>query len=596
MFTKPLPGQSLAEVRPELAAEWLRADSGDLTPADVLPGSTARVWWRCSKCQYEWVSPVYRRGRQGTGCRKCSSKRRGILRAKPKQGQSFGDRFADVAKEWHPTLNGDVKPTDVRPGSNTPRWWLCRSCGHEWCVAPKDRRRGEQCPACAESQRHSSKSTPKPGGSLEDVCPDIAAEWHPTKNAPATAADVNPGSREPRWWKCRACGREWRTSPAHRTVREQGCAVCSFKRFGQRKSIPKPGESLAEKRPDLAAEWHPTKNAPRTPFDIRPRGRESAWWQCRLGHVWHAKIAPRAVGVGCPECSIIGVSERQVRLEFELEAAGLPVEHQYQPIVVDGRRPIKADIAMPSLRLVVEYDGSYYHARKRQGDRAQTAALQTAGWTVLRVREQPLTTLGGHEVFVSPTEPIKSVAVKSLEALAKIGYAAKNLAEYVSDPKEWAKQQASDALYKYRAKSLESAFPEVAKEFDPQKNDGVTPDKVHPGSNTKFVWTCSDCGHEWRTMVWIRSAGHGCPRCARYRGAAKRAAPPPGGSFADLFPEPAAEWHPKKNSPLTAFDVRPASTKLVWWQCKRAHVWQARVVDRRHYGGCRKCREIERRR
>jgi Probable Zinc-ribbon domain len=180
--------------------------------------------------------------------------------------------------------------------------------------------------------------------------------------------------------------------------------------------------------------------------------------------------------------------------------------------------------------------------------------------------------------------------------MAKIGYLASNLSEYVSDAKEWASKQASEALYRYRARSIESEFPEVAKEFDPKKNDGVTPDKMHPGSNTKFVFTCSDCGFEWRTMVWIRTAGHGCPRCARKRGAAKRAAPPKGGSFGDLFPESAAEWHPVKNAPLTPFDVRPASMKFVWWQCKSGHVWQARVVDRRHYGGCRRCRERRRRR
>ena len=130
----------------------------------------------------------------------------------------------------------------------------------------------------------------------------------------------------------------------------------------------------------LAAEWHPTLNEPLTPFDVRLRGNASVWWRCRFGHEWKAKVAPRAVGVGCPQCSIIGVSERQIRLAFELAAAGLPVEHDYPPIPVDGRRSIRADIVMPSLRLVVEYDGSYYNARKAQAAREQTAALESVGW------------------------------------------------------------------------------------------------------------------------------------------------------------------------------------------------------------------------
>jgi putative zinc ribbon protein/uncharacterized protein DUF559 len=254
--------------------------------------------------------------------------------------------------------------------------------------------------------------------------------------------------------------------------------------------------------PELAAEWHPTLNGSLTPFDIRPRGRASVWWKCPLGHVWKAKVAPRAVGIGCPECSTIGVSERQVRLEFELAAAGLPVVHQHPPIAVDGRRAIKADIAMPALRVIVEYDGSYYHARKARADRSQTAALESVGWTVLRVRERPLAALGGHEVSVGPTEPIKSVTISVLRALEDIGCRASNISEYMRDPNEWGKQQASKALYKYRAKNLLHEFPEVAKQFDPAKNNGITPDQVHPGSNTKFCWTCSHCSYEWQAMVW----------------------------------------------------------------------------------------------
>jgi Probable Zinc-ribbon domain len=52
MFTKPRPGEALAEVRPELAAEWHPTKNGDLTPYYVLPGSAAKVFWQCSKCRH----------------------------------------------------------------------------------------------------------------------------------------------------------------------------------------------------------------------------------------------------------------------------------------------------------------------------------------------------------------------------------------------------------------------------------------------------------------------------------------------------------------------------------------------------------------
>jgi hypothetical protein len=248
---------------------------------------------------------------------------------------------------------------------------------------------------------------------------------------------------------------------------------------------------------------------------------------------------------------------------------------------------------MPSLRLIVEYDGSYYHAGKVRADREQTAAMESVGWTVFRVREHPLPALGGHEIFVSPTQPIKSLTTEVIRGLGRLGYIADRTSQYINDPCLWAEREANEAIHKHRTKNLATESLSLAKEFHQEKNGGVTPDQLHPRSHAKFWWRCSECGNEWYTAVFIRAAGHGCPRCADLRGARQRATPPRGESFADLFPGPAKEWHPTRNGTLTASQVRPASGKIVWWQCPRGHEWEARVADRRHYGRCRQCRAIE---
>jgi predicted nucleic acid-binding Zn-ribbon protein len=594
MYTKPLAGESVAEVSPALAAEWHPTLNGDLTPADVLPGSNARVWWRCSSCGYEWATQVNSRARRGSGCRKCWHVRRGVLRSTPKPGRSFADLYPNVAAEWHPTRNGDLKPTYVKPASNKRVWWQC-SLGHEWSVPPCDRRRGERCPECAKVQRQLKRSTPKPGRSLADLYPEVAVDWHPTLNAPLTASDVNPGSKTRRWWQCSTCGHEWETDPDHRTRGRRGCPKCAIERQRRTSSTPKAGESLAEKNPEVAAEWHPTRNESLTPFDVRPRGKASVWWRCSFGHEWKAKVAPRAVGIGCPRCNIIGVSERETRLKFELAAAGLPVAIDHPPIEVGGaRRPVKADIAIPELRLAVEYDGWYYHRNKVNADRAQTAALESAGWTVVRVREQPLPSLGGHELFVSPTEPIKCLTLKVLRGLADLHYRASKYRDYQRDSELWAVPEANAALNKYRARSLATEHPRIAKQFHPVRNGSIGPDAVPTGSNTRFWWKCDVCGHEWRQTVVARIAGRGCPPCGVQRRTLKRAEPLPGQSFADLYPQRAQEWHPTRNGELTANDVRPASNKVVWWQCARGHEWEARVASRRQFGPCWECRAIER--
>lgn len=583
------PGESLAALRPDLSAQWHPTKNEGLKPADFKPSSRDKVWWICDN-GHEWAAQIESRSNRGSGCPKCWNVRRGVLRSTPKPGQSFAELYPEIAKEWHPTRN-EIGPDEVRPASGNKVWWQC-DLGHEWLTAPANRLRGERCPECAKRLSAIKRSTPKPGQSLADLHPDLAAEWHPSKNAPVLPSEVNPGSKTRRWWKCKDCGAVWLTDPDHRTRRGDGCPKCAMRRLSRNKSTPKPGESLAEKMPDLAAEWHPTLNDPVTPFDVRPRGRSFAWWQCKLGHEWRAKIAPRAVGIGCPQCSTIGVSEREVRLAHELEAAGIPVEHNYPRITVDGRRPVQADIVAPNVNLIVEFDGSYYHAGGEEKDRQQTAALAAAGWTVLRVRENPLPLLGGHEVSVDSNDSIKSVASKVLKKLHRMKYQIDRFDEYVTDPAMWAERQANLALNKLRAKSLATEHPHLAKQFDLEANNGITPESVHPGSMNKYWWRCDVCDYRWQASVNQRLV-RGCKQCGVKKRTKARQRPEPGQSFADLFPEIAREWHPTLNGELLPSQLRPASNELVWWQCRRGHEWKSRVATRREFGRCRDCGKID---
>ena len=43
-----------------------------------------------------------------------------------------------LAKEWHPTENGNLKPEDVTPGSGKEVWWLCPE-GHPYLMEVNQR-------------------------------------------------------------------------------------------------------------------------------------------------------------------------------------------------------------------------------------------------------------------------------------------------------------------------------------------------------------------------------------------------------------------------------------------------------------------------
>tara|TARA_B100000315_G_C14397476_1_gene504867 strand:- start:107 stop:301 length:195 start_codon:yes stop_codon:yes gene_type:complete len=62
-------------------------------------------------------------------------------------------KFPEIAKEWHPTKNGDLTPDKVTYGSNKKVWWQCpKNIDHVWNSLIKDRTRigirKRNCPDC----------------------------------------------------------------------------------------------------------------------------------------------------------------------------------------------------------------------------------------------------------------------------------------------------------------------------------------------------------------------------------------------------------------------------------------------------------------
>lgn len=126
--------------------------------------------------------------------------------------------------------------------------------------------------------------------------PEIAAEWHSTKNGELTPDEVLSNTGKVVWWKC-AHGHEWQASVSHRT-RPRGCSFCSNRR------VWKGYNDLASQFPDIAAEWHPTKNGDLTPDEVVATTSKKAWWRCPHGHEWQTPVVKRTVrGHGCHQCS-----------------------------------------------------------------------------------------------------------------------------------------------------------------------------------------------------------------------------------------------------------------------------------------------------
>lgn len=282
---------------------------------------------------------------------------------------------------------------------------------------------------------------PKPGKSLADIRPDMAAVWHPTLNGELTPKDVTPNSTYNAWWTCdKGHAYDLWVTRLNRNPTFT-CMVCANTR------IQKGVNDLFTIYPHLKAEWDFEKNTA-DPYQIRHKGKEWICWVCPLGHNYTSVIGDRTTGrTNCQYCSghkvLIGFNDLgtlrpDLVLEFDLEAN-------------DGQKVTDFTLSTPK---VVNWKCSLGHT--------WPASIQA------RTRKKKRTNC--------PTCGNR----KFLEGF----------------------------------NDLATRYPELAAEFDVTENE-ITPNKVFAGGRYTYHWICSkDDTHKWPALLNNRiTAKSGCPEC-----------------------------------------------------------------------------------
>ncbi len=135
---KCLSCRSVGFLYPQLLQEWDEDRNQGKDPYLVSSGSDERIWWKCAE-GHHWQSTVSTRTNRNSGCPACSKFVRGeLVRVqKLKKSGSLAEKYPEVAKWWHPTLNGDVSATDFSSNSHRLFWWVCR-CGSAYERSPNN--------------------------------------------------------------------------------------------------------------------------------------------------------------------------------------------------------------------------------------------------------------------------------------------------------------------------------------------------------------------------------------------------------------------------------------------------------------------------
>jgi very-short-patch-repair endonuclease len=485
---KVVKSNCLETLNPELAKEWHPTKNGKLTPRDVHPGSSKKVWWKCPKGEdHEWRAVVHSRT-NGRGCPICSGRK--IVKS-----TCLATLNPQLAKEWHPTKNGKLTPNDVGIGSSKNVWWKCpKGDDHEWKNTVQSRVSQELgCPVCSNQKIVRSNC-------LATLDPQLAQLWHPTKNGKLTPYDVGIGSGRLVWWKCpKGDDHEWKETVGKQAKTRKGCPICLGRKLVR-------SNSFAVLYPELAKQWHPTENGKLTPYDFRPGSNKKVWWQCIKypEHVWKASINDRTSGTSCPKCNP-STSAPELRIYCELATIFPFTEHR---IIVKG---YEVDIYLPDLKLGIEYDGRYWHKDKLELDKEKNLALQPE-IILLRVREKGLEKISATDISME-TDKFSIDIVK--EILRSILENKKNESCIFQDKiykylkrEKWAASQRFEQLQTDRnivefEKSISFLFPELVKQWHPTKNLPLLPEHFTPGSH-KEIWWQNYLGREWQEEICHR--------------------------------------------------------------------------------------------
>lgn len=542
-------------VSEKLKEEFVSSSTGESIDELIeKPGSHAVCTWRCTECGHVWRTPFYTRS-HGHGCPKCEKKQGGKKRTvrEVKKKGSLQDHYPELTKEWDWDKN-ELRPDEVVSGSQKVIYWKCSKCGHEWKDSVYNRsKRNSICPECKVRKNKEN--------SIGAICPESLRYW--SQKNDVSPYEILSGSPRKVWWKCPECGHEWQSSVSG-FKRGRRCPVCAGKIVTEK-------NNFASHYPEYAKYWDYEKNKMK-PEEAFYKSNKKYWFKCPIcGRPVKKsldKLSTRPLI--CSNCTKrMHTSYGEQFIYYYLSKITDHVENRY---LFDG---YEIDIYLPEQKVAIEYNGDYYHANRKQQDREKAQYLEAKGLRVMSVYEgdESQRDIYQNDFFVRKNrldEDLKNVTKFIIDSIFP--------GESYKPDLERDRFEILKLYYDAPKKnSVATSYPQLAKEWDTQKNQGLTPDVFPPSSHFEVWWKCSN-GHEWKAPIYSRtSGGNQCPYCH-----GKRLLP----GFNDLkteLPDLVEKyWEFDLNSKQGIFpdQVKKSSTRKVFWRDDKGNVYVCSIASR----------------
>lgn len=480
---------------------------------------------------------IANRSIRGRGCPYCSHN-------KPIVGETdLGTMYPALSLEWNHKRNNGLLPSDVLLFSNKKVWWICAE-GHEWESKICNRTiAGLGCPYCSNQKILVGYND------FESLCPDLAKEWDYSKNQ-RKPSDYSKSSTIKVWWTC-PNGHSYEASIDSRVNGKTACPYCAnqkvFKGFNDFLTL----------NPDLAKEWDYENNELK-PDEVSPYSHTKVWWICKNKHHYQSSLANRCSnGQGCPYCNKRKKSSfPEQAIYYYVKSVFPEAINGYKDEEVLGKR-MELDIFIPSTNVGIEYDGRVFHGKQsHEKDDRKYELCHSHGIKLIRISEdEPATVsrLCDYRITIQPTDS------------GWLNYAITYTCAYLGKtvfPDVDRDRNEILALLDKRNTNLAETYPEIAAEWNYERNYPLIPENLAPYSSEKVWWKCSK-GHEWRTSVGNRTAkGTICPVCSKLKLPKKAKT-----NLASYRPDVAELWDYEKNGELKPSMVGGKSAIRAWFKC-----------------------------
>lgn len=313
------------------------------------------------------------------------------------------------------------------------------------------------------------------------------------------------------------------------------------------------------------------------------KANKNYWWLCEKGHSWQAKYKNVRVNKhGCPYCSnqkvLIGyndlqTTEPEIAKEWDFDKNGCTPQE-----VTRG--------STKKVWWLCSKGHSYQASVNNRTKAAHSGCPYCSGKKVLPGFNDLATT---HPDLIGEWDEEKNMPLTpqqvSKGAQKKVWWKCKKGHSWQSSIINRVKGRdcpyCSNKIVLFGFNDLQTMYPNIAKEWNTEKNNGATPNSIYGKSAKKVWWRCPN-GHSWEATVASRTiAKSGCPYCAGNLAIAGE------NDIGTLRPDLMAEWDKERNPSPTEFKIY--SDKKVWWICSAGHHYFASISNRNIGRGCPFC-------